>query len=48
MTARILLLSPYHGGSHRAWAEGYAHASAHAVELLTLPASGSGACTAAR
>ncbi len=38
MTARILLLSPYHGGSHRAWAEGYAHASAHAVELLTLPA----------
>ncbi|MBX7253422.1 MAG: DUF3524 domain-containing protein [Candidatus Promineofilum sp.] len=38
MTGRILLLSPYHGGSHRAWAEGYARASAHTVELLTLPA----------
>ena len=35
---RILLLSPYHGGSHRAWAEGYTRHSAHAVQLLTLPA----------
>jgi len=35
---RILLLSPYHGGSHRAWAEGYVRHSAHAVQLLTLPA----------
>ena len=35
---RILLLSPYHGGSHRAWAEGYQAASAHDVSLLTLPA----------
>ena len=35
---RILLLSPYHGGSHQAWAEGYAAHSAHMVELLTLPA----------
>ena len=35
---RILLLSPYHGGSHRAWAEGYARHSAHAIQLLTLPA----------
>jgi glycosyltransferase involved in cell wall biosynthesis len=35
---RILLLSPYHGGSHRAWAEGYARHSAHEVQLLTLPA----------
>ena len=35
---RILLLSPYHGGSHRAWAEGYARHSAHTVQLLTLPA----------
>ena len=35
---RVLLLSPYHGGSHRAWAEGYARHSAHTVELLTLPA----------
>ncbi len=35
---RILLLSPYHGGSHRAWAEGYQRAAAHDVTLLTLPA----------
>lgn len=35
---RILLLSPYHGGSHQAWAEGYAAHSAHDVHLLTLPA----------
>lgn len=35
---RILLLSPYHGGSHRAWAEGYKGNSRHDVELLTLPA----------
>jgi glycosyltransferase involved in cell wall biosynthesis len=35
---RILLLSPYHGGSHRAWAEGYQGTSAHDVSLLTLPA----------
>ncbi len=35
---RILLLSPYHGGSHQAWAEGYRRASAHEVQLLTLPA----------
>ena len=35
---RILLLSPYHGGSHQAWADGYARHSAHTVELLTLPA----------
>ncbi len=38
MTGRMLLLSPYHGGSHRAWAEGYARASAHTVTLLALPA----------
>ena len=35
---RILLISPYHGGSHRAWAEGFRDHSAHAVSLLTLPA----------
>lgn len=35
---RIALLSPYHGGSHRAWAEGLARHSAHRIELLTLPA----------
>lgn len=34
----VLLLSPYHGGSHQAWAEGYARHSAHTVEQLTLPA----------
>jgi glycosyltransferase involved in cell wall biosynthesis len=35
---RILLVEPYFGGSHRAWAEGYARHSRHAVTLLTLPA----------
>jgi glycosyltransferase involved in cell wall biosynthesis len=35
---QILLVVPYFGGSHRAWAEGYAHHSRHQVELLTLPA----------
>ncbi len=35
---QILLLSPYHGGSHQAWAEGYRRHSAHTIELLTLPA----------
>lgn len=35
---QILLISPYHGGSHQAWASGYQHASRHDVELLTLPA----------
>lgn len=34
----ILLVSPYHGGSHRAWAVGYQKHSAHDVTLLTLPA----------
>jgi glycosyltransferase involved in cell wall biosynthesis len=35
---RILLIEPYFGGSHAAWAGGYARASAHDVDLLTLPA----------
>ncbi len=35
---RILLVEPYFGGSHRAWAEGYAAASAHDVTLVTLEA----------
>ncbi len=35
---QILLVVPYFGGSHRAWAEGYARHSRHQVELLTLPA----------
>lgn len=34
----ILLIAPYFGGSHRAWAEGYARHSRHQVELVTLPA----------
>ena len=34
---KILLISPYHGGSHRAWAEGYQAHSAHEIRLLTLP-----------
>lgn len=38
MTLNILLIEPYCGGSHRAWAEGYAAHSLHHVELLTLPA----------
>lgn len=36
--ARILLLSPYHGGSHRAFAEGLAAASRHTFTVLSLPA----------
>jgi glycosyltransferase involved in cell wall biosynthesis len=34
---RVLLISPYHGGSHQAWAEGYRKNSQHSVDLLTLP-----------
>lgn len=34
----ILLVAPYFGGSHRAWAAGYAQHSRHHVTLLTLPA----------
>jgi glycosyltransferase involved in cell wall biosynthesis len=34
----IALLSPYHGGSHAAWAAGYQATSRHDVQLLTLPA----------
>jgi glycosyltransferase involved in cell wall biosynthesis len=33
----VLLLSPYHGGSHAAWAAGYQQHSRHEVSLLTLP-----------
>jgi len=35
---RILLVEPYFGGSHRAWAEGYASHTVHDVSLLTHPA----------
>lgn len=33
---RLFLLSPYHTGSHAAWAEGYARHSRHDVQLLTM------------
>lgn len=32
---KVLLVEPYYGGSHRAWADGYTSTSAHAVTLLT-------------
>ncbi len=31
----LTLVEPYYGGSHRAWADGYAAASAHDVTLVT-------------
>lgn len=36
--ARVLFLDPFHGGSHRAFAEGWAKHSRHAFDLVTLPA----------
>ena len=35
---RVTLVSPYHGGSHQAWATGYQSESAHEIEILDLPA----------
>ncbi len=35
---RVALVEPYLGGSHRAWAEGYAARSCHDVEVFGLPA----------
>ncbi|MEN8114218.1 MAG: DUF3524 domain-containing protein [Actinomycetota bacterium] len=32
---KILLVEPYYGGSHQAWADGYAASSSHDVNLLT-------------
>jgi len=32
---RIALVEPYYGGSHRAWADGYAASSRHDVSLIT-------------
>jgi len=32
---RIALVEPYYGGSHRAWADGYAASSGHDVSLIT-------------
>lgn len=36
-TYRLWLLSPYHSGSHRVWANGYRHHSRHQIRLLTMP-----------
>ncbi len=38
MSRNVLLIEPYYGGSHRAWADGYVRYSEHHVQLLTLPA----------
>jgi glycosyltransferase involved in cell wall biosynthesis len=38
ISANVLLLSPYHGGSHAAWADGYRHHSRHRVQIMSLPA----------
>ena len=38
MSLRIDLVEPYFGGSHRAWAEGWATHSDHEIRLHTLPA----------
>jgi hypothetical protein len=32
---RVLLVEPYYGGSHRAWADGYVEHSRHDVKLVT-------------
>lgn len=37
MTHRVLLLEPFHGGSHAAWAEGLAGHSRHEVVTVSLP-----------
>jgi len=34
---RVLLIEPYYGGSHRAWADQYQQHSKHHIDLLTLP-----------
>lgn len=36
MPPRLFLASPYHTGSHKAWAEGYMRHSAHDVKLITM------------
>ena len=33
----LLILSPYHSGSHQAWSEGYRSNSNHNVQILDLP-----------
>jgi glycosyltransferase involved in cell wall biosynthesis len=37
---RILFLNPFHGGSHAAVAEGYAHHSQHDITILSLSIAG--------
>lgn len=34
---KILIIEPFCSGSHKAWAEGYAHSSSHTVEIISLP-----------
>jgi glycosyltransferase involved in cell wall biosynthesis len=34
---RVALVEPYFGGSHRAWAEGYARHAVHEVVIFSLP-----------
>lgn len=34
----VLLVEPYYGGSHKAWADGYVKHSHHHINLLSLPA----------
>jgi glycosyltransferase involved in cell wall biosynthesis len=34
---RVLLVEPWYGGSHRAWADGWAAASSHDIDMVTLP-----------
>lgn len=34
---RVLLVEPWFGGSHQAWAEGYAATSSHAVTVISSP-----------
>ena len=35
---RLLLVSPHHGGSHQAWADGYGRFSKHNIDYLKRPA----------
>jgi len=35
---RVLFLNPFHGGSHRAFAEGWVRRSRHEITLVTMPA----------
>lgn len=37
MALEITLLEPFFTGSHRSWAQGYAAASRHNIEILSLP-----------